>query len=213
MARKFSIHALLTLLILVQLAYFNTCSASIKSHSLYHHNTNREYIKDSCSATTYPKLCLKSLSRHASKIKANPLLLAHAALNTTFFAAKATSRLLKDMSRMHGLKPNEAAAMVDCIEDISDSVQKLQKSTEEMGRAVGVGSDLDQVEMNDIQMWVNTALEEEETCMNALAERTIKRKVKIGVRRRIIKVAHLTSNALALVKSFALAHKNQKNSP
>ena len=57
---------------------------------------------------------------------------------------------------------------------------------------------------------MNTALEEEETCMNALANKAIKRKVKNGVRRRIIKVAHLTSNALALVKSFALA---QKNSP
>ncbi|XVF52680.1 hypothetical protein PTKIN_Ptkin05aG0037700 [Pterospermum kingtungense] len=208
MARKFSIHALLILLILLQLSYLNTCSASRKSHS--NHRTNKEYIKDSCRATTYPKLCLKSLSHHASKIKANPMLLAHSALNTTYFAAKATSRLLKDMSRVHGLRPNEAAAMIDCIGDISDSMQQLQKSTEEMDRAEG--SDL-QVQMNDIQMWVNTALEEEETCMNALANKAIKRKVKIGVRRRIIKVAHLTSNALALVKSFALAQKNQKNLP
>ena len=57
---------------------------------------------------------------------------------------------------------------------------------------------------------MNTALEEEETCMNALANKAIKHKVKNRVRRRIVKVAHLTSNALALVKSFALA---QKNSP
>ncbi|XVF10778.1 hypothetical protein REPUB_Repub07fG0212400 [Reevesia pubescens] len=156
-------------------------------------------------ATTYPKLCYKSLAHHASKIQANPKLLAHAALNTTFFAAKATSRLLDGMSKMHGLKPNEAAAMIDCIADISDSVQTLQKSIKEMDR--DEGSDL-QVQMNDIQMWVNTALEEEETCMNALANKAIKNKVKHGVRKRIIKVAHLTSNALDLIKSFALAQKN-----
>ncbi|XWS49064.1 hypothetical protein CRYUN_Cryun13aG0131400 [Craigia yunnanensis] len=143
----------------------------------------------------------------ASKIKANPKLLAHAALNTTFFAAKVASRLLKDMSRIHGLRPNEAVAMIDCIVDISDSVQKLQKSTKEMDRVQG--SDL-QVQMNDIQMWVNTALEEEETFMYALANKAIKRKVKHGVRRHIIKVARLTSNAFALVKSLSLA---QKNSP
>ena len=53
------------------------------------------------------------------------------------------------MSRIHGLRPNEAAAMIDCIADISDSVQKLQKSTKEMDRAEG--SDL-QVQMNDIQI-------------------------------------------------------------
>ncbi|XP_022738317.1 pectinesterase inhibitor 10-like [Durio zibethinus] len=205
MARTFSIHALIILLILLQLSsYFNTCSATTKSH-LSHHR-NKEYIKNSCSATTYPKLCYKSLAHHASKIQGNPKLLAHAALNATFFAAKATSRLLRDMSTFHGLRRNEAAAMIDCVEDVSDAVQKLQKSTKEMDRTEG--SDHLRVQMNDIQMWVNTALEEEETCMNALANKAIKHRVKNGVRRRIIKVAHLTSNALALVKSFALAEKN-----
>ncbi|KAK6262950.1 hypothetical protein QUC31_008766 [Theobroma cacao] len=205
MARTFSIHALIILLIALQFSsYFNTCSASRKSHS-NEYLTNQEYIKNSCRGTTYPKLCLKSLARHASKIKADPKLLAHAALNTTFFAAKATSKLLAHTSKVHGLRPNEAAAMVDCIADVSDSVQKLRKSIKEMDRAEG--SDL-QVQMNDIQMWVNTALDEEETCMNALANKAIRSKVKRGVRRRVVKVALLTSNALNLVKSFALAQKN-----
>ncbi|XVE57727.1 hypothetical protein DITRI_Ditri04bG0112700 [Diplodiscus trichospermus] len=204
MARTFSIQLLIILLVLLQLSsYFNTCSASRKSQS--NHHTNKEYVKNSCRGTAYPKLCYKSLARHASKIKANPKLFAHAALNTTFSAAKATSRLLKDMSRIHGFRSNEAAAMLDCIADISDSVQKLQKSTKEMDPADG--SDLE-VQMNDIQMWVNRALKEEETCMNALAYKAIKGKVKRGVRRRIIKVAHLTSNALALVQNFTLAYKN-----
>ncbi|KAK8518455.1 hypothetical protein V6N13_027930 [Hibiscus sabdariffa] len=208
MARKFSISALICLVILLHLSsYFNPCSAS---NANYPH-TNKDFIRNSCRATSYPRLCLKSLARHAGKIKGNPKLLAHAALNTTLFAAKSTTRLLKDMSRIHKLKPNEAAAMVDCVEEISDSVQKLRMSTEELGREdeiVRVGnSDVVRIQMNDIQMWVNTALEEEETCMNALVNIKIKGKGKNGVRKRIVKVAHLTSNALALVKSFALAHK------
>ncbi|GMI71726.1 pectin methyl-esterase inhibitor 13 [Hibiscus trionum] len=202
MARKISISALIFLVILLHLSsYFNPCSAS----------NGKEFIKNSCRATSYPKLCLKSLAHHASKIKGNPKLLAHAALNTTLFAAQSTSRLLKDLSKLHKLKPNEAAAMMDCVADISDSVQKLRMSTEEMDREDAIvrvsDSDVLRTQVNDIQMWVNTALEEEETCMNALANINIKRKVKNGMRRRIVKVAHLTSNALALVKSFALAHK------
>ncbi|KAE8698147.1 putative Plant invertase/pectin methylesterase inhibitor superfamily protein [Hibiscus syriacus] len=207
MARKFSIYALIFLVIILQLSsYFNPCSASNGSH--------KEFIRNSCRATSYPKLCLKSLARHASKIRGDPKLLAHTALNATFFAAKSTSRLLRDMSRIHRLKTNEEAAMTDCVADISDSMQKLRMSIEEMDRegdrVRAGGSDVLRVQMNDIQMWVNTALEEEETCMNALANIKIKAKMKNGVRRRIVKVAHLTSNALTLVKSFALAPRNEK---
>ncbi|XP_012483290.1 21 kDa protein [Gossypium raimondii] len=211
MARKVSIFALIFLIIVLQLcSYFNPCSAS----NGYNHRKSKEFIKKSCRATSYPKLCLKSLARPASKIKGNPELLASAALSTTFFAAQTTSRLLKDTSRIHSLKPNEVAAMVDCIADLSDSVQKLQMSTKVMDEGtknndvvrVDGSDDVVRVQINDIQMWVNMALEEEETCMIALANMNVKGRVKKGIRKRIVKVAHLTSNALDLVKNFALAH-------
>ncbi|MBA0616139.1 hypothetical protein Godav_016212, partial [Gossypium davidsonii] len=165
------------------------------------------FIKKPCRATSYPDLCFKSLARHASKIQGNPKLLAHAPLNTTFFAAQATSRI-------HSLRPNEVAAMVDCIAGLTDLVQKLQMSTKVMdeggkdngGVRVDDSNDVIQVEMNDIQMWVNMGLEEEETCKNGLANMDVKGKVKKGIRKGIVNVAHLTSNALAFVKSFAFAH-------
>ncbi|GKU95485.1 hypothetical protein SLEP1_g8842 [Rubroshorea leprosula] len=207
MARPPLIHPLLILLVLLQFCTFMmlTCSATRKfDHK--NHSINKMYIKKSCGNTTYPKLCYKSLAHHAGKIKADPKLLAQAALNTTFYAAKATSKMLKEMSRIHGLKRNEAAAMLDCIADVRDAMQELEKSTRAMD--VVEGTDV-QTKMNDVQMWVNTALEEEETCMNALfSNKAIKGKVKNGVRRRILMVAHLTSNALALVKSYALAQNN-----
>ncbi|KAK8337966.1 hypothetical protein V6Z11_A09G223300 [Gossypium hirsutum] len=211
MVRKVSICALIFLIIVLQLcSYFNPCSAS----NGYNHRKSKGFREMSCRATSYPKLCLKSLARRASKIKGNPELLANAALSTTFFAAQTTSRLLKDASRIHSLKPNEVAAMVDCIADLSDSVQKLQMSTKVMDGGtknndvvrVDGSDDVIQVQINDIQMWVNMALEEEETCMIALANMNVKGRVKKGIRKRIVKVAHLTSNALDLVKSFALAH-------
>ncbi|KAK8281074.1 hypothetical protein V6Z11_D09G219200 [Gossypium hirsutum] len=104
--------------------------------------------------------------------------------------------------------------MVDCIAGLTDLVQKLQMSTKVMdegGKDNGVvrvddSNDVIQVEMNDIQMWVNMGLEEEETCKNGLANMDVKGKVNKGIRKGIVNVAHLTSNALAFVKSFAFAH-------
>ncbi|KAG4131151.1 hypothetical protein ERO13_D09G189600v2 [Gossypium hirsutum] len=185
--RKFSIYVLAFLVIVLQLfSYFNPCSAS----NGYNHHESKQFIKKPCRATSYPDLCFKSLARHASKIQ-----------------AQATSRI-------HKLRPNEVAAMVDCIAGLTDLVQKLQMSTKVMdegGKDNGVvrvddSNDVIQVEMNDIQMWVNMGLEEEETCKNGLANMDVKGKVNKGIRKGIVNVAHLTSNALAFVKSFAFAH-------
>ncbi|KAL5748539.1 hypothetical protein ACOSP7_025579 [Xanthoceras sorbifolium] len=186
------------LIILVQLSsYMNSCSANTNR------KTNKEYIKASCNVTTYRRLCYKSLARRASEIKADPKLLAHSALNTTLSAAEYTSRMMRDMSKIHSLKPKEAAAVLDCITDIHDSVEELQKSMRELDDA-NKDSDL-VLQMSDILTWVNAALEDEDTCLDAFAGKALNGMVKSRVRRRIKKLAHLTSNALALINSYALA--------
>ncbi|KAK3224837.1 hypothetical protein Dsin_004699 [Dipteronia sinensis] len=64
------------------------------------------------------------------------------------------------------------------------------------------------VQVSDVQTWVNAALEDEDTCLVAFSGKALNGKVKSRVQRRIKKLAHLTSNALALINSYSLA-KNQ----
>ncbi|CAM8876795.1 unnamed protein product [Rhodiola kirilowii] len=60
--------------------------------------------------------------------------------------------------------------------------------------------------MSNVQTWVSAALTDETTCVDAFAEPGMEGKVKAAIKRNIIRVAQVTSNALALVNRFASRH-------
>ncbi|KAK4800210.1 hypothetical protein SAY86_025575 [Trapa natans] len=161
-----------------------------------------EFIKVSCSKTSYPTLCFNSLSRHASLIQTSPVLLAGAALNVTLDAALSTSTMMHKLSKTHGMTPREVGAMKDCVEELSDSVDELRKSIDEMGQLRRKPPNLGLL-LNDIQTWVSAALTDETTCSDGFAGKVMNGNVKIAVRSQIVTIAHLTSNALALVNKLA----------
>lgn len=112
---------------------------------------------------------------------------------------------MKKMSRIHGLNPREAAAVADCVEVVGDSVYELQRSIGEMGHARG--SNFFQV-MADVQTWVSAALTDDNTCMDEFAGDPMNGNAKALARRHLVKIAHLTSNALALINNYASSYIN-----
>ncbi|KAH7549568.1 hypothetical protein ACOSP7_025580 [Xanthoceras sorbifolium] len=192
-------HALVALLMFFMFST-NTVSSTVTTSTL-DSETNIEYIKTSCSATIYPRLCYHSLSIYASDIKTNPKVLASTALNITLKATKSTARMMIKMSKIHGLMPKEAAAaMADCIEVIGDSVDELQQSIEELGH---VRNSNFWLTMNDIETWVSAALTDEDTCMDGFQGKAMNANVKTLIRRHIVRVVHYTSNALSLINRYA----------
>nr|GMC62003.1 21 kDa protein-like [Ipomoea batatas] len=162
--------------------------------------TNTEFIKTSCQATTYPNLCYKSLSSHASEIGADPELLAKTALTVTLQTTKsACAKLAKLAAETYNLTRREVGAMRDCIEELHDSVDRIRRSMEEMKELSGPDFDM---KMSDIETWVT----DDDTCSEGFAGKSVDGKLKAAVRAQIRKVAHLTSNALALINSFAALH-------
>ncbi|KAI3458279.1 hypothetical protein Pfo_014942 [Paulownia fortunei] len=166
-------------------------------------DTNTKFIRTSCSTTTYPTLCYSSLSSHASAIQQDPKLLAHAALSVSLDTARSTSVDMVKLSRGAGMTPREVGAMRDCVEELSDSVDELRKSMAEMNQIKGSNFEL---MMSDIQTWVSAALTDEDTCMDGFAGKVMNGAAKTAVRARIVNVAHMTSNALALINSYAVLH-------
>ncbi|KAI3517580.1 hypothetical protein L1887_16795 [Cichorium endivia] len=159
--------------------------------------TNTEFIRTSCSLTTYPALCFNSLSTQAGAIQTSPKLLAQTALSVTLDTTRTTSSAMVKLSQVHGMTPREVAAMKDCIELLSDSVYELKRSLEEMSQP---GSKDLRLVMSDVQTWVSSAMTDEDTCAEGFVNDP---KMKSVVRGKIVNVAHLTSNALALVNSYA----------
>ncbi|CAM8975260.1 unnamed protein product [Rhodiola kirilowii] len=164
--------------------------------------TNTDYIKASCNGTLYPYLCYKSLCTYATKIHTSPRQLAHTALLVALKEAKSTSRLMSKLSKSHNLKPTEAAAMTDCVEEVSDSIDEMRDSVGEL-QQINSTSDFN-MQISDIQTWVSAALTYEDTCMDGFEETSVRKSdVKYIARNHILRIAHLTSNALALVNKFA----------
>ncbi|XP_041007856.1 21 kDa protein-like [Juglans microcarpa x Juglans regia] len=162
-----------------------------------------EFIRTSCRSTIYPSLCFSSLSVHANSIQTSPQLLASTALNVTLSSAQSTSRLMVRLSKTRGMSPRVVSAITDCVEELSDSVDELRNSIAEMSSLKSSNFNL---MINDIQTWVSAALTDESTCTDGFHGKSMNGNVKTTVREKIVKVAQLTSNALALINQYAAFH-------
>ncbi|XP_051142507.1 21 kDa protein-like [Andrographis paniculata] len=160
-----------------------------------------EFIRRSCSGTAYPSLCFSSLSSHASAIQQNPKLLADMALSVSLSTTRAASADIVRVAHGAGMSRREASAMRDCVEELSDSVEQLRRSMAEMGRIGGARPSDFGMMMSDVQTWVSAALTNDDTCVEGFAGKT-----RAAVRGRIVNVVHTTSNALALINSYAALH-------
>ncbi|KAK1327139.1 hypothetical protein QJS10_CPA01g02696 [Acorus calamus] len=171
--------------------------------------TTTDFIKTSCSTTEYPILCVATLIAYASKIKTNPTELAQTALSVSLDQARRASASMSRLSSstMGALKPREAVALRDCMETLGDAVEELRSSLSEMDHLRGQNFGF---RISDIQTWVSAALTNEDTCMDGFdmgggggggGER-VEGGVKSVVRGEVVKVARLTSNALALINGL-----------
>ncbi|XP_057457017.1 21 kDa protein-like [Lotus japonicus] len=189
-----------TLLIIVASSFSFTTEATEKPYQ----QASTVFIKTSCSSTTYPRLCFASLVKHAESIQNDRLQLTCTALNVTLAAAKSTSAMISTMAKKQGMKPREVAAMQDCVEVLSDSVDELRRSIAELGNLKTSNFEMT---MSDVQTWVSAALTDESTCTDGFqqqqSEDAVNEDDKSAVRVRVVQTAQLTSNALALINRLA----------
>ncbi|XP_024960538.1 21 kDa protein-like [Cynara cardunculus var. scolymus] len=164
------------------------------------------FIKTSCATVTYPALCEQSLSPFAQTINRSPAELAHTALAVSLKHSQSTQAYLNKLKRFKGLKPRERSAIGDCLEEVSDSLERVSKSIQELKNCDRVKGQEFIWHMSNVQTWVSSALTDENTCMDGFGGRAMEGRIKTSVRAQITNVAHVTSNALALVNSFAQKH-------
>ncbi|XP_058104601.1 21 kDa protein-like [Magnolia sinica] len=165
--------------------------------------SSTNFIKASCGTTLYPALCVQSLSVYANSIQQSPRQLAQAALSVSLARARSASAFVSKLSRSNGMQPRDLAAMKDCVENMGDSVDRISQSIRELGRVGRSGSGSFQWHVSNVQTWVSAALTDENTCVDGLAGPAKDGNLKAAVKGRVVHVAQVTSNALALVNRFA----------
>ncbi|KAK9292331.1 hypothetical protein L1049_020297 [Liquidambar formosana] len=199
MARSTLLPSLLLLLPILYIA--GTAESSVATPSAA---TN--FIKASCSTTRYPALCVQSLSVYASAIQQSPRQLAQTALSVSLARAQTTKTFVSKVTKFKGLKKREIEAVKDCLEEMGDTVDRLSKSVKELNN-IGKSKGQDFLwHMSNVETWVSAALTDENTCVDGFAGRALDGKVKAAIRARVVNVAQVTSNALALVNKFAEKH-------
>ncbi|XP_062028430.1 pectinesterase inhibitor 11-like [Rosa rugosa] len=145
----------------------------------------------------YPRLCCNVLKIHAGKIGMSAKVLAQTALDIALEFTKQTHITAKGYSEIKALNPVVTSAMRDCVEELNVAVQMLQKSKVELGMVIeGSTSGL---HVSNVQTWVSAALTNLNTCKDGFVDHNLNGTVEKITARKIVKAAHLTSNALALI--------------
>ncbi|XP_072987981.1 21 kDa protein-like [Typha latifolia] len=185
-----------TLLVLLFFGSISCNAARVYDSKKATTNANDDFITLSCQNTTYPSTCVASLSGFSSTIRSSLLELSRAAVSVTLTAAVDTSALVNRLSTKGALTPQEAAAVEDCVAMVGNSVKELEKSLDAMG---GMRRSGETVAVENVQTWVSAALTDENTCMGGFEGGDVDGVVKRVVRRHVVGLAQLTSNALALL--------------
>lgn len=162
-----------------------------------------DFIKSSCKATRYRTLCVKSLSIYASAIQESPKQLARIALDVSLTRMRLALKFVSKLSRAKGLKARQRAAVMDCLDNVGDSVYQLVESAWLLSRMGGRGSSKFLWQMMNVQSRVSAAMTDDYTCLDGLAARAGNWKLKAALRRRVVHVERVTSNALCLVILYA----------
>ncbi|KAL2550217.1 Plant invertase/pectin methylesterase inhibitor superfamily protein [Forsythia ovata] len=100
--------------------------------------------------------------------------------------------------------PSERAAIKDCLEEMSDNVDRLSKSIEELKSMGQPGGEEFIWHMFNVETWVSAALTDDSACVDGLSGWTLNGSIKSSIKARMTNLAQVTSNALALLTSLAM---------
>ncbi|KAK9051076.1 hypothetical protein SSX86_027702 [Deinandra increscens subsp. villosa] len=168
-------------------------------------SNDTDFIHTSCRTTLYPQTCINSLSGYSSAVQRDPGRLARVAINVTLSKTKHMAKYVSNLTRDvdYGGSPRLAAAVHDCHSLLADAVYGVRESLGQMGTLNGTGEAL-RFQISNVQTWMSAALTNLETCTDGFEDVAADGGgVKDDVCGRAVKVKEVTSNALALVNSFA----------
>ncbi|GAA0148459.1 hypothetical protein LIER_07896 [Lithospermum erythrorhizon] len=169
-----------------------TCSCSSWSS-----RTSNPYVRQACSVTLYQQLCIRSLSPFSSAARNHPTRWARAGVSVSIGEAKNVVAYLAKARKRNPMRGRNRIALSDCVECIQDSLDNLHKS---LGVLRKLSTKTFNTQMGDVITWLSAALTDGDTCLDGFEES--KEQVNT-LRRKVMNVTHITSNALAIVNKLA----------
>lgn len=116
--------------------------------------------------------------------------------------------MLKVAKELKAMRAKEYPAVRDCSQQIDDSVNQLSQSIRELRRLdpiikAGTGMTDDTFwHIDNVETWVSAALTDASSCLDEFPGHRLS-KMKATIKGKVLNVAQLTSNALALFHRYA----------
>ncbi|KAL0002697.1 hypothetical protein SO802_016478 [Lithocarpus litseifolius] len=190
------------------------CNSSLAEPAFARHSQSNGYIKDSCRITRYPSLCLQCLSSYGNSTTIqSPEELTQVALSVSLYRAQYTrAYMLKVAKELESSKAKGYYQTVkDCLAEINDSVDQLSQSIREL-RHLGQETVANDIfwHISNVETWVSAALTDASTCLDEFPGHNMG-KLKATIKGKVLNVAEVTSNALALFHRYAAAKYRAAN--
>ncbi|KAJ4775322.1 Plant invertase/pectin methylesterase inhibitor superfamily protein [Rhynchospora pubera] len=158
-----------------------------------------DFIRSSCRITRYPDLCLQSLATYGPAVHRSPRELARFALTVSADRARSAASFVSQLCDKSNQAHYRAGGPVrDCLENMADSVDRLKEAADELARMGRTSSAGFKFHMSNVQTWCSAALTDENTCLDGLGK-NVEPTTRSAIRKKVVEVAQVTSNALALV--------------
>ncbi|KAL6220886.1 hypothetical protein ACLB2K_008639 [Fragaria x ananassa] len=172
-------------------------------------STTSHLVRTSCQHASYPNLCLHTLSTSPAQ---TPRDLAQAAVAVSLSRARKVSAFLSQLSHTSSSSSStpkrQRVALGDCVEQVSDSVDELKRTLEELHH---LHEETFRWQMSNAQTWVSAALTNDDTCLDGFQE--VDGEVKADVKRKITNAARVTSNALYMINRLDESRGRPRSKP
>ncbi|MCD7471592.1 hypothetical protein HAX54_012163 [Datura stramonium] len=202
---KITLSLILFLLNISIFTFVGVAEGASASHSQPRAN---KLVEARCRRTRYPKLCTATLSNYVTPAS-EPQELARVALKVSLVRAIYTRAYVKNVCKqLEKTKAKDYQAVKDCLDQISDGVSLLFNSVEEL-QHLNLDKESEFVwHRSNVQTWLSTVLTDAFTCMDGISSYKLGGyKVKATIKAKVLNVAQVTSNALALFNGYAVRHK------
>ncbi|KAG9136064.1 hypothetical protein Leryth_025923 [Lithospermum erythrorhizon] len=175
-----------------------------------HHRRSRPrtFVEAQCQTTLYPDLCVRSLSYFVNPTAQTPQQLAQLALRVSLSRARyARVYMIQVAKEFKKSKAKEYQSLKDCLEQINDGVDQLTRSVMELQRINELGESKFMWRQSNVETWTSAALTDALSCLDGFSIHSMGGKKKAIIRAKVLNVAQVTSNALALFTRFAARHR------
>ncbi|XP_059636063.1 pectinesterase inhibitor 9-like [Cornus florida] len=186
-----------------------SCVTGVPEPAFHRGSRARAFIEAQCQATRYFNLCVQCLSNnYVNTSTPNPQELAQVALTVSLVRARYTRAYVTEVAtQLEQTKAKEYQVVKDCLDQINDGVDQLTQSIKELRRMGRAGANDFMWHTNNVQTWLSTALTDATTCIDGFSGYAMGGKQRATIKAKVLNLAQVTSNALALFNRFVSRHR------